>query len=72
MEHGSVHDVAPGNALLSILCEGQSAAEQGPSPQSLTRWLLICQVDISIPVWDECLEQQSVWQWSSALPDRMI
>jgi len=32
-----------------MLCGCQGSAEQGPSPQSLTRWL--CQADVSVPGW---------------------
>jgi len=68
MEHGHVHDVTlddtpPGYVEVKVQQSKVSA------PQFSTR-LLVCQVDVSIPGWDECLEHQRLCSSGSPLHDR--
>jgi len=44
------------------LCGGRNVAEQGPSPQSATRRLSVCRIDVSIP----SRAAEIAWQCSSS------
>jgi len=69
---GRVHDAVSSDAVLStLLYGGQNAAEQGPSPQSTTTWLLVCYTTFSFLVGNS--SQPDNWHYTSTtwLTDRM-